>query len=217
MPSSFSMLWDFQLLEKMILRLVFCLQQLCSLLLDPFRYYLFFIFYYSLISVENLKWYEIPGYSLSKFLRSWLGEGAGELLPRWDSTLEVGLKRSCWPGVLGAGAVGRLSLCWICAIAAGESSSCWSCVLGGTAEEMMPWGAAVELLLREFITKLEILTLNMQLLLFLVFEQWSFFISRLTNFLQTYSLSFVLPQPYGSEMVPCLSRWIWLKISPLEL
>lgn len=181
MPSFFSRLWDFHLFEKMVLRLLFCLQYLCPLLLGLFRYYFFFYFILllNLCREFDMVWNTIC-YSLSEFLRSRpqlrLGEGAGELLGRWDSTLEeVGLKHSCWPSVVGGG-VRWLSLCWICGLAAGESSSCWSCVLGGTAEEMMPWGVAVEPLLRQFITKLEILTLNEQLLLFLVSEQQSLFI-----------------------------------------
>lgn len=55
MPSFFSRLWDFPLFEKMVLRLLLCLQYLCPLLLGSFRYYFFFILYYSLISVENFK------------------------------------------------------------------------------------------------------------------------------------------------------------------
>lgn len=130
----------------------------------PHKYYFILILYYSFVSIEELV-RSTSCYSLSKFLRSclqpWLAEGAGELLERWGSTLEeVGLKPSCWPSVLGGGGVRRLWLCWICAAAAGESSSCWSWVLGGTAEGMMPWGAAVEPLLRQFTTKLAMLTLT---------------------------------------------------------
>lgn len=160
---------------------------LCPLLdatiyLLQFRYYFFFYF----ILLLNLCWaHELEWntcYSLSEFLRfcpqPWLGEGAGELLASWDSTLEeVDSGRSCWPSGVGGGGVRQLSLCWSCALAAGESSSCWSCVQGGTAEEMMPWGAAVEPLLRQFITKFEILTLNVQLELFLASKLQRLFIS----------------------------------------
>lgn len=163
--------------EKTVLRLLFCLQYLCPPFLGPYGFYFLFILYYSTASVQNLYWYEIICYSLSEFVRSclqhWLGEGAGELLARQDSTLEVGLKNSSWPCGVGGGGVRWLSLCCTCALVAAESSSCWSCVLGGTAEEMMPWRAAVEPLLRQFITNLEILTFNVQLLLFLVSEQQS--------------------------------------------
>lgn len=166
-----SRLWDFYLFEKKVLRLLSLSILDTTILLLQLRYYLFFY----LILLLNLRWaHELEWntcYSLSEFLRScpqpWLGEGAGELLASWDSTLEeVGLGHSCWPSGVGGGGVRQLSFCWSCA--AGESSSCWSCVQGGTAEEMMPWGAAVEPLLRQFITKFEILTLNVQLVLFLV-------------------------------------------------
>jgi len=64
MPSFFfffSILWDFHLFEKMVFRILFCLQYLYPLLLGPFRYYFFFfILYYSLISIRNANWYEIP-------------------------------------------------------------------------------------------------------------------------------------------------------------
>lgn len=135
----------------------------------PHKYYFILILYYSFVSIEELV-RSTSRHSLSEFLRSclqpWLAEGAGELLEGWDSTLEeVDLEHSCWPRVLGGGGVRRLGLCWICAVAAGESSSCWSWVRGGTAEGMMPWGAAVEPLLRQFTTKLAMLTLNVQWLL----------------------------------------------------
>lgn len=140
----------------------------------PHKYYFILISYYSIEELVQ----STSCYSLSEFLRSclqpWLAEGAGELLERWGSTLEeVGLKCSCWPSVLGGGGVRRLWLCWICAAAAGESSSCWSWVPGGTAEGMMPWGAAVEPLLRQFTTKLAMLPFNVQWLLVLVSQQHS--------------------------------------------
>lgn len=151
----------------------------------PYILYNLDIIYFILLL--NLRWaceleWNTFCYSLSEFLRScpqpWLGEGAGELLASWDSTLEeVGLGRSCWPSGVRGGGVRQLSLCWSCALAAGESSSCWSCVQGAAAEEMMPWGAAVEPLLRQFITKFEILTLNVQLVLFLVSKLQSLFVS----------------------------------------
>lgn len=152
-----------------------------TMYLVQFRYYFFYFILLNLRWACELAWNTFC-YSLSEFLRScpqqWLGEGAGELLASWDSALEeVGLGHSCWPSGVRGGGVRQLSLCWSCALAAGESSSCWSCVQGGTAEEMMPWGAAVEPLLRQFITKFEILTLNVQLVLFLVSKLQSLFTS----------------------------------------